>query len=240
MGQKRCRVAGYENGQYAEAADRTKMVGRMAPPLSVDSRCPRTAKLLKEGRPGVRRLSWARYRRIMTNCCSGLENDTITMVGVTRPNGESLKRPPKLRINPSRTALRRQNAEDSSGRQHQTRSTAAVPDCPYGCPCYRPEPAFQSQRRPTRSIDEMIEAVEFAWKDTNGREADRRLANRPLQPLGHLTAEELLSINDIAGYAQAIVRAIVPEIVPASDQNRLRLAAKSAPTSASKWAAVFF
>jgi hypothetical protein len=49
----------------------------------------------------------------------------------------------------------------------------------------------------------------------------------------------ILSINDIAGYAMAIVRVIVPEIVPASDQNRLRNAAKSALPSASKKLAAF-
>ena len=65
------------------------------------------------------------------------------------------------------------------------------------------------------------------------------LANRRLQPLGHLTAEEFLSINDIAGYAKAIVRVIVPEIVPASDQNRLRRAAKGRLKERLEKAAVF-
>jgi len=36
-------------------------------------------------------------------------------------------------------------------------------------------------------IDQAVEAIEFARKNTNGRQADRRLANRRLQPLGHLT-----------------------------------------------------
>ena len=49
----------------------------------------------------------------------------------------------------------------------------------------------------------------------------------------------MLSINDITGYAKAIVRVIVPDIVPASDQKRLRNAAKSAPPSDSTKATVF-
>jgi hypothetical protein len=79
----------------------------------------------------------------------------------------------------------------------------------------------------------------FTRKNEDGREAGFRLANHRVQPLGHLTATGILSINDIAGYAKAIVRVIVPEIVPASDQNGLRLAANGAPTTASKWSAVF-
>ena len=46
------------------------------------------------------------------------------------------------------------------------------------------------------------------------------LANRRLQPLGHLTAKRILSINDIAGYGKPIVPKTVPEIVPASDRRR--------------------
>jgi hypothetical protein len=37
-------------------------------------------------------------------------------------------------------------------------------------------------------IEEVIETRGFARKNEDGREADRRLANRRLQPLGHLTA----------------------------------------------------
>jgi hypothetical protein len=37
-------------------------------------------------------------------------------------------------------------------------------------------------------IEEVIETREFAKKNDDGRNADRRLANRRLQPLGHLTA----------------------------------------------------
>jgi hypothetical protein len=49
----------------------------------------------------------------------------------------------------------------------------------------------------------------------------------------------MLSINDITGYPKAIVRVIVPDIVPASDQKRLRNAAKSVPPSDSTKATVF-
>ena len=41
------------------------------------------------------------------------------------------------------------------------------------------------------------------------------LANRRLQPLGHLTATRKLSINEIAVYGRSNVCSMVPEIVPA-------------------------
>ena len=43
---------------------------------------------------------------------------------------------------------------------------------------------------PSRSNEEVIETRGFARKNGDGRNADRRLANRRLQPLGHLTARE--------------------------------------------------
>jgi hypothetical protein len=52
-------------------------------------------------------------------------------------------------------------------------------------------------------IEEVIETRGFARKNKNGREADRRLANQRLQPLGHLTAARKLNINEIATYAPA-------------------------------------
>src|SRR5262249_8598595 len=72
-----------------------------------------------------------------------------------------------------------------------------------------------------------IRTLDTAFRPYNG------LANRPLQPLGHLTAEECLSINDIAGYAKPIVPTTVPEIVPASDPSRVR-AQRAALTRAAK------
>ena len=39
------------------------------------------------------------------------------------------------------------------------------------------------------SIEERAETLRFAGKNEDGRQADRRLANRRLQPLGHLTAD---------------------------------------------------
>jgi hypothetical protein len=56
--------------------------------------------------------------------------------------------------------------------------------------------------------------VGFARKIEDCREAGFRLANRRLQPLGHLTAARKLSINDITTYTNAIVPTIAPEIVP--------------------------
>ena len=60
--------------------------------------------------------------------------------------------------------------------------------CPHDCPCDAPKQRLQSQREPSRSIGEVLETVGFAWKIDDGREAEFRLANRRLQPLGHLTA----------------------------------------------------
>lgn len=51
-----------------------------------------------------------------------------------------------------------------------------------------PKPGIQSQQQPSRSIEEVIEVRGFARKNDDGRNADRRLANHRLQPLGHLTA----------------------------------------------------
>ena len=48
------------------------------------------------------------------------------------------------------------------------------------------------------------------------------LANRRLQPLGHLTATRKLSINEIGIYGLSNVRAIVPGIVRASAQRSAR------------------
>ena len=46
------------------------------------------------------------------------------------------------------------------------------------------------------------------------------LANRRLQPLGHLTAARNLSIRQASSYENAALSQIVPEIVPASSRNR--------------------
>jgi hypothetical protein len=62
-------------------------------------------------------------------------------------------------------------------------------------------------------MEEVIESLGFARKNGDGRNADRRLANRRLQPLGHLTADGILSINDNSSYGKPIVARIVPEIV---------------------------
>jgi hypothetical protein len=43
------------------------------------------------------------------------------------------------------------------------------------------------QRGPSRSIREVVEMVGFVRKIEDVREAEIRLANRRLQPLGHLT-----------------------------------------------------
>ena len=71
----------------------------------------------------------------------------------------------------------------------------------------------------------MLETSGFVRKFEDGREADFRLANRRLQPLGHLTATRTLSIRDASSCGNASVPSIVPEIVPAEPITRLEVAA---------------
>ena len=75
--------------------------------------------------------------------------------------------------------------------------------CPHDCPCERPKQRLQSQQQPNRLIGEVKETEGFTRKIEDVREADFRLANHRLQPLGHLTAARKLSINEIATYAPA-------------------------------------
>ena len=56
----------------------------------------------------------------------------------------------------------------------------------------------------------------FTRKNEDVREADFRLANHRLQPLGHLTAARNLSIRQGSSYGTAALFQIVPEIVPDS------------------------
>jgi hypothetical protein len=100
---------------------------------------------------------------------------------------------------------------------------------PGDCPCGAAKPRLQSQRQPTRSICEVEENEEFTRKNEDGREADRRLANHRLQPLGHLTAARNLSINEFATYAPADCPSGVPEIVPASPKDWRQTATLQAP-----------
>jgi hypothetical protein len=67
--------------------------------------------------------------------------------------------------------------------------------CPHDCPCGAPKQRLQGQRQPTRSIVEVKEDERFTREIEDVREADFRLANHRLQPLGHLTA--LVSICEI-------------------------------------------
>jgi hypothetical protein len=60
--------------------------------------------------------------------------------------------------------------------------------CPQDCPCDAPKQRVESQRQPTRLICELEMSEGFTRKIEDVREADFRLANRRLQPLGHLTA----------------------------------------------------
>jgi hypothetical protein len=68
---------------------------------------------------------------------------------------------------------------------------------------------------------EVVETVGFAGKLEDCREAGFRLANHRLQPLGHLTAARNLSIRHDSSCEHPKIVAIVPEIVPASFENRV-------------------
>jgi hypothetical protein len=69
---------------------------------------------------------------------------------------------------------------------------------------------------------------EFRRDSRNANRRENGLANRRLQPLGHLTAARNLSINEIAVYGLSSVPSIVPETVPARSQNRRGAATLSA------------
>jgi hypothetical protein len=73
-----------------------------------------------------------------------------------------------------------------------------------------------------------IRTLDTAFGPYNG------LANRRLQPLGHLTATRMLSINDIAGYAKPLARGTVPETVPARDRAAASIRANGDLTASRK------
>ena len=95
-----------------------------------------------------------------------------------------------------------------------------TPICPHDCPCEAPQWRIRSQQQPSRLICEVEENEGFTRKIEDVREADFRLANRRLQPLGHLTAARNLSIRQASSYGNAAPSQVVPEIVPTSCQNR--------------------
>ena len=101
--------------------------------------------------------------------------------------------------------------------------------CPHNCPCEAAKRRVQSQREPTRLIYEVEESEGFPGKIEDGREADIRLANHRLRPLGHLTAARNLSIRRALSYGNTALGQIVPEIVPASSENPPRNGAAHAP-----------
>jgi hypothetical protein len=68
-------------------------------------------------------------------------------------------------------------------------------NCPHNCPCDAPRHRVQSQRKPTRSMEEVEDSEGFTSKIEVGQEAGFRLANRRLQPLGHLTVMIFLTIS---------------------------------------------
>ena len=61
--------------------------------------------------------------------------------------------------------------------------------CPHDCPCDAPRQRLWSQQQPTRLIGQVLETAEFTGNFVTFREACCELANRRLQPLGHLTAD---------------------------------------------------
>ena len=73
--------------------------------------------------------------------------------------------------------------------------------CPHDCPGDAPKQRVQSLRQPTHSIYEVEKSEGVTRKNEDGREADFRLANHRLRPLGHLTAARNQSVNEIVSYA---------------------------------------
>ena len=63
------------------------------------------------------------------------------------------------------------------------------------CPCQPQKPGIASQRQPSPSIGDALKSEGFTRTIEDGREADFRLANRRLQPLGHLTASCEYTVN---------------------------------------------
>jgi hypothetical protein len=61
--------------------------------------------------------------------------------------------------------------------------------CPGDRPSERQKRALQSQRQLSRPLGDVVKREGLTKKNKDGRKADRRLANRRLQPLGHLTAD---------------------------------------------------
>src|ERR1700682_3718181 len=82
--------------------------------------------------------------------------------------------------------------------------------------------------------------VGFARKIDDCREAGFRLANHRLQPLGHLTAARNLSIRHDSSSEHPKIVTIVPEIVPASFENRVWTSIESPLKHLVGNAAVFF
>jgi hypothetical protein len=89
-------------------------------------------------------------------------------------------------------------------------------NCPYDCPCEPPKQRLQSQREPNRSIGEVVETVGFARKNEVGREAAFRLANRRLQPLGHLTVSFFANDSALLLLAAASVQFVVQQFAEPS------------------------
>src|SRR5262245_37554424 len=82
--------------------------------------------------------------------------------------------------------------------------------CPGVCPHEARNRSTPTQRQPRSQNKNGPEIMDFRPV----LQLLAALANRRLQPLGHLTARGILSINNIASYGKAIVPTSVPEIVP--------------------------
>ena len=91
-------------------------------------------------------------------------------------------------------------SDDRAAPQFSSGATISVPTI---VPASAPKQRLQSQRSQLARSGKWKRREGFTRKNEDGREADRRLANHRLQPLGHLTAARKLSINEIATYAPA-------------------------------------
>jgi hypothetical protein len=62
-----------------------------------------------------------------------------------------------------------------------------APDCPHDCPCELPKQGIQSQQEPNRPIEEVVEAIGFARKTVDVREADFRLAQADFEAVSKIS-----------------------------------------------------
>jgi hypothetical protein len=106
-------------------------------------------------------------------------------------------------------------------------------NCPQDCPCDAPKQRLQSQRQPSRLFGELKGTEGFARKNDDGRNADRRLANHRLQPLGHLTAAGFPKYTPACGLRDVRSGLECPRNCPCQPRNPPRWQRSITPALAS-------